>query len=61
MRDEIGNWVFGYNKYLEKCSIVDVKFWEILKEHKLIQRDGHDEMIIQLDNLEVVKIIGKSL
>ncbi|MBA0873333.1 hypothetical protein Goshw_000925, partial [Gossypium schwendimanii] len=60
VRDETGDWVFGYNRYLGKCSIFDAELWGILEGLKLIQRGGYDKMIIQSDSLEVVKAIQRS-
>ncbi|KAK5772545.1 hypothetical protein PVK06_048834 [Gossypium arboreum] len=45
--DENRGWVFGYNRYLGKCSIFYVELWGILDGLKLIQRRGHDKVIIQ--------------
>ncbi|XP_040960272.1 uncharacterized protein [Gossypium hirsutum] len=55
--DENEDWIFGYNQYLGKYSIFYVELWGILEGLKLIQRRGHDKVIIQSDNLEVVKDI----
>ncbi|MBA0687417.1 hypothetical protein Goari_014960 [Gossypium aridum] len=55
--DENGDWIFGYNQYLGKYSIFYVELWGILEGLKFIQRRGHDKVIIQSDNLEVVKDI----
>ncbi|MBA0874644.1 hypothetical protein Goshw_019981, partial [Gossypium schwendimanii] len=50
--DENRDWVFGYNRYLGKCSIFYVELWGILDGLKLIQRRGHDKVIIQSHGLE---------
>ncbi|MBA0671874.1 hypothetical protein Goklo_007497 [Gossypium klotzschianum] len=57
VRDENGDWIFGYNRYLGKCSIFYAELWGILEGLKLIQRKSHDNVIIQSNNLEVVKAI----
>ncbi|MBA0573916.1 hypothetical protein Golob_001164, partial [Gossypium lobatum] len=49
--DENRDWVFGYNRYLGKCSIFYVELWGILDGLKLIQRRGHDRVIIQSHGL----------
>ncbi|MBA0561534.1 hypothetical protein Golob_018353 [Gossypium lobatum] len=59
--DENRDWIFGYNRYLGKCSIFYAELWGILEVLKLIQRRGHDKLIIQSDNLEVVKDILRSV
>ncbi|MBA0706047.1 hypothetical protein Golax_018188 [Gossypium laxum] len=40
LREKIGEWILGYNKYLGNCLILDVKLWGILDGLKLIQRRG---------------------
>ncbi|KAG8471851.1 hypothetical protein CXB51_036362 [Gossypium anomalum] len=60
MHNENGDWVFGYNQFLGKCLVFDAEFWGILDDLKLIQQRGHDKVIIQLDNLEVIKAIHRS-
>ncbi|KAH1083299.1 hypothetical protein J1N35_023060, partial [Gossypium stocksii] len=46
--------------YLEMCSIFDAAFWGILEGLKLIQRRGHDRVIILLDSLDVIRAIQGS-
>ncbi|MBA0614885.1 hypothetical protein Godav_015116, partial [Gossypium davidsonii] len=60
VRDANGDWIFGYNRRLGKCSIFNVEVWSILEGLRHIQRRGHDEVIIQFDSLEVVKAILES-
>ncbi|MBA0781832.1 hypothetical protein Gotri_002715, partial [Gossypium trilobum] len=60
VRDANGDWIFGYNRRLEKCSIFNAKLWGILEGLRLIQQRGHDEVIIQSDSFEVVKAILES-
>ncbi|MBA0872340.1 hypothetical protein Goshw_011759 [Gossypium schwendimanii] len=60
VRDANGDWIFGYNRRLEKCSIFNAKLWGILEGLKLIQRRGHDEVIIQSDSFKVVKVVLES-
>ncbi|KAH1072470.1 hypothetical protein J1N35_024798, partial [Gossypium stocksii] len=43
MCDENGDWGFGYNRFLGKCSIFDIELWDILDDLKIIQRRGHDK------------------
>ncbi|MBA0726628.1 hypothetical protein Golax_002444, partial [Gossypium laxum] len=60
VRDANGDWIFGYNRRLEKCSIFNAKLWGILEGLRLIQRRGHDEVIIQSDSFKVVKAVLES-
>lgn len=57
IRDEKGMWISGYNRFIRKCFIFNVKLWAILDGLKLIQRRDHDKVIIQSDSLEIVKAI----
>ncbi|MBA0828453.1 hypothetical protein Goarm_013125, partial [Gossypium armourianum] len=52
MCDEKEDWVFGYNRFIGKCSIFYAELWGILDGLKLIQRRDHDKVIIESDNLE---------
>lgn len=56
-RDINGQWLFGFNRYLRKCSIFDAELWGILEGLKLIQKRGHDRVIILSDNLDVIRAI----
>ncbi|MBA0750815.1 hypothetical protein Gogos_002200, partial [Gossypium gossypioides] len=60
VRDANGDWIFGYNRCLEKCSIFNAELWGILEGLRLIQQRGHDEVIIKYDSFEVVKAILES-
>ncbi|MBA0755232.1 hypothetical protein Gogos_021881, partial [Gossypium gossypioides] len=60
IRDGKGKWILGYNHFLGKCSIFVAELWGILDGLLLIQKQGYDEVVIQSDNLEVVKIISDS-
>ncbi|MBA0768672.1 hypothetical protein Gotri_017457 [Gossypium trilobum] len=60
VHDANGDWIFGYNRHLRKCFIFNVELWGILEGLRLIQRRGHNEVIIQSDSLEVVKAILES-
>ncbi|KAH1055232.1 hypothetical protein J1N35_033297 [Gossypium stocksii] len=61
LRDRKGNWIFGYNHYLGKCSVFVVELWSILDGLKLFQKQEYNEVIIQSDNLEVVAIGNSKL
>ncbi|MBA0765640.1 hypothetical protein Gotri_014800, partial [Gossypium trilobum] len=61
MCGEKGDWVFGYNQFIGKCSIFYAKLWGILDGLKLIQRRDHDKVIIESDYLEVIKAIHRSV
>ncbi|MBA0716736.1 hypothetical protein Golax_015542, partial [Gossypium laxum] len=47
MCDENGDWVFGYNRFIRKCSVFYAELWSILDGLKLIQQ----EVMIREHNL----------
>ncbi|KAG8474023.1 hypothetical protein CXB51_033687 [Gossypium anomalum] len=47
----------GYNRFLRTCSIFEAELWGILDGLKLLQRRGHNHVIIHSDSLKVVKAI----
>lgn len=47
----------GIYQFLRKCSIFAVELWGILNGLILLQKEGHDRVFIQSDNLEVIKAI----
>ncbi|KAK5825904.1 hypothetical protein PVK06_020782 [Gossypium arboreum] len=57
IRDETRKWILGYNRFLVKSSVFIVELWGILDGLLLLQKQGHDTILILLDNLEVVKVI----
>ncbi|KAG8472413.1 hypothetical protein CXB51_034213 [Gossypium anomalum] len=59
-RDMNGQWLFRFNRFLGKCSIFDAELWGILEVLKIIQRRGHDHVIILSDSLDVIRGIQGS-
>ncbi|KAH1091494.1 hypothetical protein J1N35_018751 [Gossypium stocksii] len=59
-RDMNRQWLFGFNRYLGKCSIFDAELWGIFEGLKILQRRGHDHVIILLDSLDVIRAIQGS-
>ncbi|MBA0661646.1 hypothetical protein Goklo_005922, partial [Gossypium klotzschianum] len=56
-----GEWLSGFNRYLGKCLIFDAELWSIFEGIKLVQRRGHDTVIILSDSLDVVQAIQGSI
>ncbi|MBA0778199.1 hypothetical protein Gotri_006093 [Gossypium trilobum] len=52
IRDETGKWIFGYNRFLRKSSVLIAELWGILDGLLLLQKQGHDGVLISSDNLE---------
>ncbi|MBA0685172.1 hypothetical protein Goari_026711, partial [Gossypium aridum] len=61
MRNENGGWILGSNKFLGNCLILNAELWDILDGLKLILQRGYNKVVIQLDSLEVVKVIHRSI
>ncbi|MFQ6628371.1 hypothetical protein Gotur_007819 [Gossypium turneri] len=57
IRNGNGEWIMGYNRYLDKCSVFDAELWGILDGLALIQYRRYDDVMIQTDSLELVKSI----
>ncbi|MBA0818810.1 hypothetical protein Gohar_025536, partial [Gossypium harknessii] len=49
-----GKWILGYNHFLGKYSVAVAELWVILDGLLLLQKQGYDEVTVQLDNLENV-------
>ncbi|KAH1098427.1 hypothetical protein J1N35_015348, partial [Gossypium stocksii] len=59
-RDMNGQWLFDFSRYLGKCLIFDAELWDIFEGLKLLQRRGHDRVIILLDGQDVIRAIQGS-
>ncbi|KAH1105904.1 hypothetical protein J1N35_009672 [Gossypium stocksii] len=57
IRDGMRKWILGYNRFLGKCFVFVAEMWGILDGSTLVQKQGYDRVIIQSNNLEVVKAI----
>ncbi|MBA0634912.1 hypothetical protein Godav_025526, partial [Gossypium davidsonii] len=57
LRDQNENWILGYNRYLEFCSVSEVELWGIMDGSLLLLERSYDNVIIQIDNMEVVLAI----
>ncbi|MFQ6628269.1 hypothetical protein Gotur_007013, partial [Gossypium turneri] len=59
IRDEIGKWILGYNRFLGKSSVFIAQLWGILDGLLLLQKQWHDRVLILFDNLEFVRHIPR--
>ncbi|KAK5844450.1 hypothetical protein PVK06_000590 [Gossypium arboreum] len=59
-RDEHGQWLFGFNRYLGKCSIFDAKLWAIFEGLKIAQQRGYDTIIILSNCLDAIRALQGS-
>ncbi|MBA0878669.1 hypothetical protein Goshw_026656 [Gossypium schwendimanii] len=60
LRDHNGNWILGFNRRLESCSVFEVELWDILDGVALVQGRQHDRILVQIDNMEVIRAIKKA-
>ncbi|KAK5787192.1 hypothetical protein PVK06_041845 [Gossypium arboreum] len=60
VRDKDGNWIAGFHRFIGKCSVFDAELWGIFDGLRLVQKRGHNQVIILSDSLEVVKAITES-
>ncbi|MBA0800863.1 hypothetical protein Gohar_011275, partial [Gossypium harknessii] len=59
--DRNGDWIFGYDRHLGQCSVFNAELWGILDGLMLLQKQGYKKVVIQSDNLQVVKAIQDNL
>ncbi|MBA0702873.1 hypothetical protein Goari_026982, partial [Gossypium aridum] len=52
-----GNWILGFTHYLGRCSVFEVELWGILDRFLVLLNRGFKRVIVQFDNLEVVKVL----
>ncbi|KAA3458339.1 reverse transcriptase [Gossypium australe] len=57
VQDQDGKWISGYTHYLGKCSPLEAELWGILDGVLILKNNGYKRIIINTDNLEVVKAL----
>ncbi|MBA0843486.1 hypothetical protein Goarm_000672, partial [Gossypium armourianum] len=57
VRDHDRKWLFEFNRYLGSCSVFDAELWGILDGLTCLVDRGYDNIVIQSNNLDVVKNI----
>ncbi|MBA0660059.1 hypothetical protein Goklo_012113, partial [Gossypium klotzschianum] len=60
LRNENGEWIIDFNRFLGECSIFDAELWGILDGLSLIHDSSFAGVMMQTDNLEVVKAIQET-
>ncbi|MBA0718604.1 hypothetical protein Golax_006344 [Gossypium laxum] len=48
---------FGVSRYLGRCSVFEVELWGILDRFLVLLNRGFRRVIVQFDNVEVVKVL----
>ncbi|MBA0677857.1 hypothetical protein Goari_019242, partial [Gossypium aridum] len=56
-RDQDGNWIVGFNRFLGVCSPFEAEVWGILVGILILFNKGYRRIIIVTDNLEVAQIL----
>ncbi|MFQ6640379.1 hypothetical protein Gotur_014585, partial [Gossypium turneri] len=54
LRNENGEWIINFNRFLGECSIFDAELWRILDGLSLIHDSSFAGVMMQTDNLENV-------
>ncbi|MBA0569993.1 hypothetical protein Golob_003684, partial [Gossypium lobatum] len=57
LRDQNGEWIIGFNKYLGNCAVFDSKLWGILDSLKLALDQRFENVLIQFNNLVTINMI----
>ncbi|MBA0656077.1 hypothetical protein Goklo_008473, partial [Gossypium klotzschianum] len=55
VRNNNGDWILNYNRFLDNCSIFDAEIWGLLDDLSLLHEQRHRRVIIQSNSLEAVK------
>lgn len=61
MRNQNGDWIIGFNRFLESCSIFNAELRGILDGHEILIARGFENVMIRTYSLEVVTAIQESL
>ncbi|XP_016721120.2 uncharacterized protein [Gossypium hirsutum] len=57
VRNRNGEWIIGFNRLLESCSVFEAELWGILDGLWILIDQGCSVVAIQTDNLKVAKAI----
>ncbi|MBA0678865.1 hypothetical protein Goari_020184 [Gossypium aridum] len=60
MRDRNSDWILGYNRRVENCSVYETELWGILDGVTLTQRSFHDRLSNKTNNLEFIRNIKEA-
>lgn len=52
-----GNWILGFNRYLDRCTSFEVKLWGVLDGLLVLLNKGFKRGTIQIDNSEVIQAL----
>lgn len=46
VRDKVGNWIFGFNRFLGSCSMFKVELWGILDGLDILINRDYDNVLV---------------
>ncbi|MBA0816797.1 hypothetical protein Gohar_001420, partial [Gossypium harknessii] len=60
LKDQNGEWIIGFNCRIGICFVFEAELWGILDGVTLAQGSLHDRILIQIDNMKVIRDIKES-
>lgn len=57
VKDQYGNWIMGFTRFLELCIPFEAEVWGILYRILIIFNKGYKRATILTDNLEVAQVL----
>ncbi|MBA0736071.1 hypothetical protein Gogos_009660, partial [Gossypium gossypioides] len=61
LKDQNGEWIFGFNRRLRKCFVFEAELCGIIDGVTLVQGRQHDRVFVLTNNLEVIRVIKEAL
>ncbi|MBA0566317.1 hypothetical protein Golob_011146, partial [Gossypium lobatum] len=55
IKDQNGEWILGFNCRLGKYSVLEAELWGIIDGVTFAQGRQHDRVLVQTNNLEVIR------
>ncbi|KAK5777246.1 hypothetical protein PVK06_045213 [Gossypium arboreum] len=61
LREQDGNWIVGFTRYLGNYEVIDSELWGILDGVQIALDCGFRKVIIRIDNIEAVNLIHEGV
>ncbi|CAL5397166.1 unnamed protein product [Camellia sinensis] len=61
IRDEKGAWICGYYGRMESCISLEAELWAVYKGLTIILQKGFNNMTVETDAQEVMKLLVEGL
>ncbi|MBA0553347.1 hypothetical protein Golob_012535, partial [Gossypium lobatum] len=61
LRDSVGNWIEGFQRFIGRGSAVNAKLWAIFHDLKMAQSRGYDKVILETDCMTTMEKIKEGL